>query len=412
MAKILFVSDVHIGIRYPYHIDLRTGISQRTMDFVIALKRVVIYAIDNGIDIFVICGDLFDRVSIGPTLLRIVRELIWQPLIQSDIPVIVIGGNHDTPQILEKGTPFGELTLIPNWITVRIPQVHKIKTKSNSDEIGFILLPYMTATQAIDYVEKELGEEIPKEDQLIQSQILFSEWIDHQADKLETRIKIIVGHSYFQGSKIGIIPYPDLLPHEFQFNKEIIPLNKVDLVVFGHIHTHQVLYDGKVLIPGSLERVDYGEIGEDKGFYIFDTLTTSLNFIPNNARKLLKLVVEVPINEKDPTKYIIAKFLEKTELNESIFRLEIVISSHLQKKVRLKEIKEKIQEKTFHYEIYWHTQEEYQYPVILSEFILEPRALFLDYIAEKYEKYPYFKDLREKGLKILEEALSKVEETN
>jgi len=40
MVKILFVSDVHLGIRYPYHIDLRTGISQRTMDFVTGLKRV------------------------------------------------------------------------------------------------------------------------------------------------------------------------------------------------------------------------------------------------------------------------------------------------------------------------------------------------------------------------------------
>jgi len=68
MAKILFVSDVHIGIRYPYRVNTRTGISQRTMDFIEALERVVKFAIKERVDIFVICGDLYDRVIIGPTL--------------------------------------------------------------------------------------------------------------------------------------------------------------------------------------------------------------------------------------------------------------------------------------------------------------------------------------------------------
>ncbi len=49
MAKILFVSDVHIGIRYSYRVDLRTGISDRTLDFITALSRVVDFAIKNNI---------------------------------------------------------------------------------------------------------------------------------------------------------------------------------------------------------------------------------------------------------------------------------------------------------------------------------------------------------------------------
>ncbi|MHA1228185.1 MAG: metallophosphoesterase family protein, partial [Candidatus Hodarchaeales archaeon] len=225
MSKILFVSDIHLGIKYSYLIDLQTGISQRTMDFVLALERVVNYAIENEIDIFVICGDLFDRITIGPTLLRIVREKIWKPLIKSQIPVILIGGNHDTPQNLEKGTPFGELNLIPDWTIARTPKSYTIKAKNTGEEIGFILIPYMTATQAVVYVEKLVGHEIEKEKQLAEAQILFKDWIESQVRNLKTNTKIIVGHSFVQGSAIGVIPYPDQLPHEFQFNKKMLALD-------------------------------------------------------------------------------------------------------------------------------------------------------------------------------------------
>ena len=103
MAKILIVADVHIGKRYAYRVDLKTGVSHRTLDFINAFSRVVNYAVDNEVDIFVIAGDLYDRVTIGPTLLKHVREKVWQPIIKAGIPVVCIGGNHDSPQIFQKG---------------------------------------------------------------------------------------------------------------------------------------------------------------------------------------------------------------------------------------------------------------------------------------------------------------------
>ena len=99
MAKIIIVGDVHLGKRYTYRVDLKTGMSDRTLDFIDALSRVVSYAIQNQADIFIIAGDLFDRISVGPTLLRQVREKIWHPLIEAKIPIICIGGNHDSHRL-------------------------------------------------------------------------------------------------------------------------------------------------------------------------------------------------------------------------------------------------------------------------------------------------------------------------
>lgn len=408
MAKILFVSDVHIGIRYSYRVDFRTGISDRTLDFITALSRVVDYAIRNDIDIFVISGDLFDRVTIGPTLLRLVREKIWVPLIDSKIPIILVGGNHDSPQIVEKGSPFGEISIIPNSIAVRTPQIHKIKAKHTEEEIGFILLPYMTATQAVSYVEKKMDEEIERENQMKRSQELFRFLVNNYVERLDTKIKILVGHFYVQGSRIGVIPFPDQLPHEFIFKRNMIPLDKLDLTVFGHIHTHQCIYDEKVLIPGSLERVDFGETKEDKGFYIFDTSSHSLDFISNNPRPLIKLVIQVPKGDDNPTEYII-KQVSQNKIENAILRIYIRISSELKERVILRRIHPFLEETTFHYEIIWDTSEVIR-EIILPELILDPLVLFSNFISERYKNYPYLKELRQKGLEILDEAISRVED--
>ncbi len=407
MAKILFVSDVHIGIRYPYRVNLRTGMSERTMDFIDALARVVEFAIKDQIDIFVICGDLYDRVTIGPTLLRQVREKIWHPLIKHEIPIVLIGGNHDSPQIIEKGSPFGEISIIPNSLAVRWPRSHKVKARNTEEEIGFVLLPYMTATQAIAYAEEQIGQEIERSQYMIRSQELFREWIKNEVKKLDTKIKFIIGHFYIKGSRIGIIPYPDQLPHEFIFKKDMLPLEEIDLAVFGHIHTNQVLFDGKVVVPGSLERVDFGETTEDKGFYVYNTKTNKLKFISNNPRSLLRKYIEVPPDTQNPTDFILEQLPEKIE--EAIVRLGIQLSSILKKRVILPRIHQTLEEKAFHYEINWNTSETVR-EIVLSDLILDPLVLFSEYVSEQYNNYPYMKELRERGLEILDAAISKVEE--
>ncbi|MFX0185669.1 MAG: exonuclease SbcCD subunit D [Candidatus Hodarchaeota archaeon] len=407
MAKILFVSDVHIGIRYSYQLDFRTGISQRTLDFIQALERVVDYAIEEKIDIFVICGDLYDRVTIGPTLLHQVREKIWQKLLVNHIPIVLIGGNHDSPQIIEKGAPFGEISIIPNSIAVRSPESSKIRAAHTKEEVGFILLPYMTASQIVEYVENLLGEEIERDQYLNRSQELIQEWIRRQVKSLDSKVKIIIGHFYFQGSKIGIIPYPDQLPHEFVFKKDMLPLDEIDLAVFGHIHTTQVIYD-KVLIPGSLERVDFGESEEDKGFYIYDTDTKNLSFQSNKPRSLVKWSLEVPRDTENPTKFILNHLPQNIE--NSIVRIEIKISSHLKKQIISPKIHKPLEEKTFHYELIWDTSEITR-DTILPKIILDPRILFSEYVKERCRDFPYQKELKSKGLEILDEALLKIEES-
>ena len=405
MAKIVIVGDVHIGKRYAYRVNLKTGISDRTLDFIDALARVVAYTIKNKADILVIAGDLYDRVTVGPTILRQVRETIWQPLIEANIPIVCIGGNHDSPQILEKGSPLGEISLFPRSIVARTPRTVIINAMNTNEEIGFLLLPYLTASQVVKFVEERLGKPVEKERQMFLSQNYLKYFIENELKQLPTTINILVGHYFFQGSKINIIPFPDHLPHEFKFKKDMLPLDKIDLAIFGHIHTTQTLHNGKVLVPGSLERVDFGEVNEDKGFYVFETKTKKLTFITNSPRPLVKQFIEVPRVE-DPTNYII-KNLPST-LEESIVRIIIKISPELKNKVRLPRIHQAL-DSTFYFELFWDTSVT-QREVILTDFVLDPLVLFDDFITKKFAQDPNLEQLRQKGLEILDRALAQVEE--
>ncbi|MHA1944512.1 MAG: metallophosphoesterase family protein [Candidatus Hodarchaeales archaeon] len=406
MTKILIVADVHIGKRYAYRVDLKTGISHRTLDFINAFARVVNYAIKNQVDIFVIAGDLYDRITIGPTLLRYVREKVWKPLIKAEIPIVCIGGNHDSPQIFQKGSPLGEISLIPNSKVTRIPETVKIKSLHTNEEIGFVLLPYMTAAQITNFVEKQLNKKIEKERQLNASQEFMKEFLANEINELETKKKIVVGHFFFQDSKINVIPYPNQLPHEFFFKKDMLSIDDIDLAVFGHVHTKQVLLDGKVVVPGSLERVDFGEIKEEKGFYIYDTDSKNLEFISNNPRELIRHYIEIPLVD-DPTGYLIDKIPAKIE--DAIVRFIIKSTPEIRKLIeRDRRIREKLKV-AFHYDIIWDTTSEKR-EIILPEFVLDPLVLFNDFISEKFDKNPDLEILRETGLKILDRALSRVEE--
>ncbi|MBI4267671.1 MAG: metallophosphoesterase, partial [Chloroflexi bacterium] len=57
--KILHFADLHLGVESYGHIDPATGISSRLLDFLSALDQVVDYALENGVDLILFCGDAY-----------------------------------------------------------------------------------------------------------------------------------------------------------------------------------------------------------------------------------------------------------------------------------------------------------------------------------------------------------------
>ena len=97
-----------------------------------------------------------------------------------------------------------------------------------------------------------------------------------------------------------------------------------DYVALGHIHKHQDVNEGKypsVVYSGSLERIDFGEEKESKGFCWVELVReeTAWNFVPVHARPFLTIRVDVRGNN-DPTGAVI-RAIERSDVEGVVVRL-------------------------------------------------------------------------------------------
>jgi DNA repair exonuclease SbcCD nuclease subunit len=91
MPRLLHMADVHLGAR---HDDLGPAASaQRERQFE-AFKRAIELAIDEKVDLVLICGDLFDSNSQPKRSFERAAAEIGR-LAQRHIPSVLIPGTHD-----------------------------------------------------------------------------------------------------------------------------------------------------------------------------------------------------------------------------------------------------------------------------------------------------------------------------
>ncbi len=94
MLRILLTSDVHLGMKFAAYPDIQADLSEERFR---TLERLVESANQNGCDLFVIAGDLFDRVTVAK------RDILRASQILNEFHgrlVAVLPGNHD---FLSKG---------------------------------------------------------------------------------------------------------------------------------------------------------------------------------------------------------------------------------------------------------------------------------------------------------------------
>jgi exonuclease SbcD len=104
-----------------------------------------------------------------------------------------------------------------------------------------------------------------------------------------------------------------------------------DYVALGHIHRHQVLSEAPpVVYSGSLERLDFGDEDDEKGFYMVEIENatqkrwTQFEFRGVSGRRFLRIKVDVSLEDIDPTQTILKTVANsRDEISGNIVRLEI-----------------------------------------------------------------------------------------
>jgi len=134
-----------------------------------------------------------------------------------------------------------------------------------------------------------------------------------------------------------------------------VALPEFDYVALGHIHRHQILNENPMMVySGSLQRIDFGEEKDQKGFCVIDldatkpygTRLQNFTFQPVNARNFLTINVDISANDNDPTASVI-KVISEHEVEDAIVRINIKLPGELEKHLKDREIRDALSDAHF-----------------------------------------------------------------
>ena len=338
---VIHTADIHIGVENYSRPDPESRTSSRLQDFLTSFDELVDYAIDEKADLVLVCGDAYK--SRNPTQTH-QREFVKRisKLAQKGIQVFLLAGNHDSPNIP------GPATTLDIFSTLEIENVHvasELKTeviKTANGNIQIISLPWVRKGDFMSLseynqlsnenlnkaIEKKLVEDLNTEIGNLDSSMpsILASHVSVDLAKTSSEKSMTLGKDY-------------ILP------TESLASNKLDYVALGHVHKHQVLNDDPpVVYSGSLERIDFGEEKDSKGFCAISISTgtdkgnriESYKFVEVKARRFKTISIVIEDTDEYPNDKILSE-INKHEIKDAI--VQVIVDVHAS---RYREISDKI----------------------------------------------------------------------
>jgi exonuclease SbcD len=267
MLKILHFADAHIDMAGQGRHDPVSGLPLRVLDFLKALDTIVDAAISEKVDLVLFAGDAYKDRTPAPTFQREWGRRIMR-LSQAGIPTLLLVGNHD----LSPAT--GRAHALQEYETLQVPKVIVASRPSFFGPaelwglpLQIIALPWVTRSNIMAALELS-GVDPGQVYAELESRL--SEVVNLWLEKADLNLPVILtAHGSVQGASYGS-ERSVMLGGDLTFAGSLVRDPRLDYVALGHIHKAQDLGKGEahpIVYPGSIERVDWGEAGDDK-FYV------------------------------------------------------------------------------------------------------------------------------------------------
>jgi|GEM_PF-4521494 len=302
MARILHISDLHIGARlgrYSQNADIR-----RCLDHICA------YAKAEAIDALLLAGDIFDTYNPSGESEEIYYEFL-DSLSSSGIKIFIIAGNHDNHERLNAPAAFLKRHSAYIMTGVSDGRGEAIEIKIGGEKIAFILLPFITDAQLIDIAgysdEKEAAAAYREK---------FATTVLNAAEKADAATKILITHAFCKnstpcGSERPVQRGNSLLVEAGLF------AGAFSYCAFGHLHRYQkvcenAFYSGSI-IPVSIDEAAYEkkmiliETGKGAGvkteaiglprFSSYKNISGAFVDVYDSVRKLQSAFITIIFNE-------------------------------------------------------------------------------------------------------------------
>ncbi len=275
VMKILHTADWHLGDRL--------GRIDRTTDLRKAVERVAVHCKQEAVDVLLVAGDLFSELARPDGL----RETIchWQEVfrefLESGGTILTLTGNHDNenfcqtlvsamslaaPTVGRAGekVPPGRLYLAAE------PTFLRLEDRLGGYPMQFVLMPFPTPNRFLKSAASlKYGSPEEKNAHLVRA------WADalreiraHPSYDLQAPA-ILSAHVHLHGSQVGPSLFRITNEEDIVVEGAELP-QQFDYIALGHIHKPQFIGQPHVRYSGSIERMDLGEQGDQKGVVLVE----------------------------------------------------------------------------------------------------------------------------------------------
>ncbi len=332
--RVIHFADVHIGVENYSRTDPETGLSTRLQDFLETFDELVDYAIESGAHLALFCGDAYKSRDPSQTHQREFAKRIVR-LSEAGIPSFLLVGNHDTPHVQGRATsldiyrtlPMPMVTIGDNATTYRIETV--------AGPIQIVAAPWIRRSQFIARDEMRGLSNVQINEKISET---LTNIIQIQAQRLDPGLPAILsGHVTVNDARTSS-EQSMMLGSDHVLLRSSVALPQFDYVALGHIHKHQVIgQKPHVVYSGSLQRIDFGEERDEKGFCVVDLdpskpqgeRMTGFDFQQVRARRFLTIDVKLGADDPSPNATI-ADRVSRHATRDAIVKLNIEMPASLE----------------------------------------------------------------------------------
>ncbi|MEH2356724.1 exonuclease SbcCD subunit D [Nostoc sp.] len=321
MIKILHLSDIHMGSGFSHgRINPATGVNTRLEDFVNTLSICIDRALTDAVDMVIFGGDAFPDATPPPYVQQAFASQ-FRRLMDANIPTVLLVGNHDQHSQGQGGASLNIYrTLgVPGFVVGDTLTTHCIETRNGKVQV--ITLPWLTRSTLMTRQDTE-GLSLAEVNQLLTERLRVV--LEGEVRRLDPNVPtILLAHLMADNATLGAERFL-AVGKGFTLPLSLLTRPCFDYVALGHVHRHQNLNKSNnppVIYPGSIERVDFSEEKEDKGYVMLELERGSAEweFCPLTVRTFQ--TIEVDISKADEPQALLMKAIAKYDIEDAVVRL-------------------------------------------------------------------------------------------
>ena len=247
--KFFHLSDLHIG-KQLHRYNLKE-------DQQVILKEVIDYAKELRPDAIVIAGDIYDKSVPSAEAVTIFDEFLTElSEITPAIPILIISGNHDSPDRLNYASEIlrrHHIYLVGNVPEQPEEHIEKVTLQDTYGEVDFYLLPFMKP----GYVRNVFVNNVPETYADAVREIIKREKIDYNNKR---NVGEKEGSPETCDSEVFSVGGID--------NVDIGAVKEFDYVALGHLHGAQYVSRPKIRYCGTLLKYSVSESTQTKSLTV------------------------------------------------------------------------------------------------------------------------------------------------